>query len=75
MRLTISLLTLPALISACFGAGPYAVLPLTPVGVDSVTARVASGLLLSEMRAQGLSVMDKRELGATESPLQAANRW
>ncbi len=74
MRLTISLLTLLTLVSACFGAGPYAVLPLTPVGVDSVTARVASGLLLSEMRAQGLSVMDKRELGATESPLQAANR-
>ena len=74
MRLTISLLTLLTLVSVCFGAGPYAVLSLTPVGVDSVTARVASGLLLSEMRAQGLSVMDKRELGATESPLQAANR-
>ncbi|MBU1706731.1 porin family protein [bacterium] len=74
MKLLMSLLALLMLASLCFGAGPYAVLPITPVGVDSVTARVATGLLLSEMRNQGLSVMDKRELGATESPLQAANR-
>jgi hypothetical protein len=43
-----------------------------PVGLDSITARIASGLLLSELRAQGIAVVDRRDVTPTESPQEAA---
>jgi TolB-like protein len=72
MKSSFSLLLLLALASISFGAGPYADLPFVPTGVDSITARVASGLLLSELRAQGIAVVDRRDVAPTESPQEAA---
>lgn len=76
MKFALIVCTLLAFASAGLCAGPYAVMPFvhTGVGVDSMTARVASGLLLSELRAQNLSVVDRRDLGPTESPEEAARR-
>ena len=69
----IILLALVVLASSGFGAGPYAVLPFMATGVDSMTARVATGLLISELREQGVSILDKRDLTPTDSPQEAAN--
>lgn len=62
-----------AVASVGFGAGPYAVLPFAATGVDSMTAQVASGLLLSELRAEGVSVHDRRDISPTESPEEATS--
>lgn len=72
MKHFLPLLALLGLASLSLGAGPYAVLPLVPTGVDSITVRVASGLLISELRSQGVTVVDKRDLAPTESPQDAA---
>jgi TolB-like protein len=72
MRLYLALAFMAILATASFAAGPYAVLPFVPTGVDSLTARVASGLLISELRSQGATVIDKRDLTPTESPQDAA---
>ncbi len=72
MKQVLLLCALLSCASLSLGAGPYAVLPFVPVGMDSITARVASGLLLSELRAQGIAVVDKWDVAPTESPQDAA---
>jgi TolB-like protein len=72
MRLYLALFFILIAATASVAAGPYAVLPFVPTGVDSLTARVASGLLISELRSQGVTVIDKRDLTPTESPQDAA---